>query len=110
MPRIDLPLLGPGSPLLILHHAFDSSAPTKSVYIQAGLRANEQSGLLVANHLLRILAILDGESKILGMDTGNGMGKRYPLLVVRVCGGYGATRESTKQLPPTFLMNGRLIC
>jgi predicted deacylase len=66
MHRIDLPALGPGSPLFIVQHTFDGGVTTKSAYIQAGLHANEQPGLLVANHLLKILAKLDSESKILG--------------------------------------------
>ena len=66
MHRIDLPSLGPGSPMFILKHVFDGGVNTKSAYIQAGMHANEQPSLLVANHLLKLLARLDSESKILG--------------------------------------------
>lgn len=64
--REPLPALAPGNTHFLQKHVFAGSGVDKSVYIQAGLHADETPGLLVIQHLLRLLHELDSKGLLLG--------------------------------------------
>lgn len=62
----DLPPLAPGHAVHLLRHEFTGSGSARSVYIQAGLHADEHPGLLVLWHLQEMLTGLHRQGRILG--------------------------------------------
>jgi predicted deacylase len=73
MPRKTQSIIVPSNSIgtkhnLLVHHFVPVSSevkPTKKVYIQASLHADELPGLLVAHHLLRLLEAADSNGQIL---------------------------------------------
>lgn len=63
---LTLPALGPGNQLQLLKHRFTGGRSGRSAYVQAGLHADEHPGLLVVQHLLERLQVLEREDRILG--------------------------------------------
>ncbi|MFC6338049.1 succinylglutamate desuccinylase [Pseudomonas sp. CCM 7891] len=62
----DLPPLGPGTMVHLYTHEFTGKGSSRSAYIQAGLHADEHPGLLVVQHLKKMLVTLHKQNKILG--------------------------------------------
>jgi predicted deacylase len=63
---IPLPSLAPGNAQHLVKHCFSSNGSARSAYIQAGLHADEHPGLLVVQHLLERLQVLEREDRVLG--------------------------------------------
>ncbi|TCG05524.1 hypothetical protein BZM27_32990 [Paraburkholderia steynii] len=66
---IRLPSPAPGVQLTILAHQFGNRSNARSVYLHAGLHADEHPGLLVLQHLLEKLLQLDAAGAIDGLVT-----------------------------------------
>nr|WP_315426960.1 succinylglutamate desuccinylase/aspartoacylase family protein [uncultured Albidiferax sp.] len=64
--REPLPAVAPGNAHFLLKHVFTGPVPGRSAYIHAGLHADETPGLLVAQHLLRLLHGLEREGLLRG--------------------------------------------
>ena len=60
---------GTGSQLSIIKHTFTGTDPSRGIYIQAGLHADEHPGLLVIQHLLQALSAAEREGRIKGRIT-----------------------------------------
>ncbi|MFV0934128.1 succinylglutamate desuccinylase/aspartoacylase family protein [Pseudomonas jessenii] len=67
--KISLPSLSPGSSHELAVYSFGAANEGKSIYLQAGLHADEHPGLLVLQHLLIQLMQLDELGKINGQVT-----------------------------------------
>ena len=63
---IPLPSLAPGNEQHLVKHCFSGNGSARSAYIQAGLHADEHPGLLVVQHLLERLQVLEREDRVLG--------------------------------------------
>lgn len=78
----------PGTCRTIPVHRFGRTGARPKVYIQAGLHADETPGLLVAAHLVEMLARLDAEGAIGGeiivVPCANPIGMDQPMLGGRV--------------------------
>ncbi|MEX3899667.1 succinylglutamate desuccinylase/aspartoacylase family protein [Paraburkholderia sp. BR10954] len=66
---IQLPSPAPGVQLTLLAHQFGKRGNGRSVYLHAGLHADEHPGLLVLQHLLAMLVQLDAAGSIDGLVT-----------------------------------------
>ncbi|MGF6836416.1 putative deacylase [Paraburkholderia youngii] len=66
---IQLPSPAPGVQLTLLAHQFGKRGNGRSVYLHAGLHADEHPGLLVLQHLLAMLVQLDAAGLIDGLVT-----------------------------------------
>ncbi|MCF4996629.1 succinylglutamate desuccinylase [Pseudomonas syringae] len=67
--NISLPALSPGCSYELAVFSFGAANDGKSIYLQAGLHADEHPGLLVLQHLLIQLLELDAQGKIKGQVT-----------------------------------------
>lgn len=67
--KLALPSSTPGVSHSLLKHSFGNAASDRSAYIQAGMHADEHPGLLVIQHLLNALQILEGRGKVNGRIT-----------------------------------------
>nr|WP_315247006.1 succinylglutamate desuccinylase/aspartoacylase family protein [uncultured Albidiferax sp.] len=64
--KLPLPSLAPGNSHFLQKHVFTGSGTDRSAYVHAGLHADETPGLLVVQHLLRLLHDLDQQGRLLG--------------------------------------------
>jgi hypothetical protein len=80
--RIELSPYSIGSRNHILIHQYkpNSSTATKKVYIQASLHADEIPGLLVCNHIIKILDQMDVKEEIIIVPFANPIGLSQRLL------------------------------
>ncbi|RQS65792.1 succinylglutamate desuccinylase [Burkholderia sp. Bp8963] len=67
--EIPLPSPAPGVALHLTAHQFGHPDNGRSIYLHAGLHADEHPGLLVLQHLLEALHALDGAGRITGCVT-----------------------------------------
>jgi predicted deacylase len=64
--HFELPALSPGASHRLLKHTFEGVGSTLSVYVQAGLHADELPGMLAIQHLLDSLVKLESAGRIRG--------------------------------------------
>ncbi|MDS0794536.1 M14 family metallopeptidase [Burkholderia pseudomultivorans] len=67
--EIPLPSPAPGVALHLTAHRFGDPDSGRSIYLQAGLHADEHPGLLVLQHLIEALHALDNAGRITGCVT-----------------------------------------
>lgn len=64
--RFVLPTLTPGSTHTLLKHRFGNRNASRSAYLQAATHADEHPGLLVLQHLMDALQVLEAQGRIVG--------------------------------------------
>ncbi|QXI26374.1 succinylglutamate desuccinylase/aspartoacylase family protein [Pseudomonas vanderleydeniana] len=64
--RFVLPTLTPGSTHTLIKHSFGLTNASRSAYLQAATHADEHPGLLVLQHLMDALLVLESQGKLLG--------------------------------------------